>query len=385
MEVSGERNPVEMFVEHAEKRLSRMEVVLDELRQDPRDQTCLSELKSQFHNLAGTGGAYSFFEVSRHAQEGEALCNHILRRGGPCADSEGKTLRALVAQLRSSLSSEKTVALEAMLALFGSTVEVPSLKVVILEWFDETRKQWVQEVRNAGWPARGASTQEEFFREFKYAPDAVIASADELSRDGFQFLSRLRALDGGSQTVILLIGTLSQFADKVDALRMGADAYFEHQTEFSVVLERLQELLQKRQPRSGSILVVDDDTEQVAFLRAVLQLAGYQVHSCKDPRLFEQELTVARPDLIILDLMLPTIHGADLARYIRQHEIYRSVPIIVLSAVKSADLRAEATFCGGDVQLQKPVTAEVLLHTVSGALANARRRGTVTAIEVIVK
>jgi len=385
MEATAERNPVEMFVEHAEKRLARMEIVLDELRQDARDQACLGALKSQFHNLAGTGGAYSFFEVSRHAQEGETLCNQILRREGPVADVEQKTLRGLVAQLRSSLSTEKTVALEAMTALFGSTVEVPGLKVVVLEWFDETRKQWTQEVRNAGWPARGVSTQEEFFREFKHGPDAVIASADELAREGFQFLSRLRTLDGGDQTVVILIGTLTHFTDKVDAIRMGADAYFEHKTEFAVVIDRLQELLQKRQPKSGSILVVDDDAEQVAFLRAVLQLAGYQVHSCKDPRLFEQELLLAKPDLIILDLMLPSIQGADLARYIRQHETYRSVPIIILSAVKNANLRAEAALAGGDVQLQKPVTAEVLLHTVNGAIATARRRGTVTAIEVVVK
>lgn len=385
MDGTEERNPVELFVEHATKRLARMAIVLDELRQDGSDQERLGELKSQFHNLAGTGGAFGFHEVSRNAHSGEKLCAEIMRSGRLCGDADQNALRGIVDKVNSSLTNEKTLALDSVLALLGSTEEVPSLKVVVMEWFDETRKKWTQDVRNAGWPARGVSTQDEFFREFLYAPDAVIASADELSRDGFQFLKKLRLLEGGDQTVVLLVGTLTHFTDKVGAIRMGANAYFEHQTDFAVVLERLQELMQKRQPRHSNILVVDDDPEQVRFLRTVLQLAGYQVHSCKDPRLFEHELAAAKPDLIILDLMLPTIQGADLARYIRQHETYRAVPIIILSATKSADMRAEATLAGGDYSLQKPVTPEVLLHTVSGALETARRRSTMTAIEVVVK
>jgi DNA-binding response OmpR family regulator len=243
----------------------------------------------------------------------------------------------------------------------------------------------VQEVRSAGWPARGVSTQNEFFAEFENAPDALIASADELSRDGFQFLKKLRLLPGGEHTVVLLIGTLSNFGDKVTAIRLGANAYFEHQTDHQVVLDRLQELLQKRTPRGGSILIVDDDAEQVTFLRAVLQPAGYQVHSCKDPRLFEQELALAKPDIIILDLVMPKIQGTDLMRYIRQREGYRSVPVIILSGVTDDDLRAEASMAGSDVQLQKPVSAEVLLQTVAGCLEIASRRETVTAFDVVIK
>ena len=385
MEASEQRNPLEQFVENAHKRLERIDVVLAELRQDGNDQERVGELKSLFHNLAGTGGAYGFYDVSRQSRKGEVLCTDLMRAGRMFDENDQTTLRELVERLKRSLQSEQTVAMEAMAELMGTTTEVPSLSVAVLEWSDEPRNRWVNEVRNAGWPAKGVSTQNEFFAEFQNAPDAVIASADELSRDGFQFLKKLHLLPGGKNTVVILIGTLSNFADKVAAIRLGAHAYFEHQTEHQVVLDRLQELLQKRTPRAASVLIVDDDPEQVTFLRAVLQPAGYQVHSCKDPRLFEQELALAKPDLILLDLLMPKIQGTDLMRYIRQSEDYRSVPVIILSGVSDPDLRAEATMAGGDLQLQKPVSAEVLLRSVAGCLENASRRATVNAIEVVIK
>lgn len=385
MEGSDQRNPLEQFVENAHKRLQRIDVVLAELRQDGNAREQLGELASLFHNLAGTGGSYGFFEVSNHSRKGEALCNEILRHNRPATAQDLSTLRSLIEKINASLQNERAVALEALLERQGSTTEHPALSVVVLEWSDETREKWTSEVRKSGLPARGVSATDEFFASFQQAPDALIASADELSRTGFLFLKQLRMLPRGDKTVVILVGTLTDFHDKVSAIRQGADAYFEHKTDFSVVIDRLQELLQKRQPQGASILIVDDDPEQVTFLRAVLQPAGYHVHSCKDPRLFDQELALAKPELIIVDLMMPKITGTDLLRYVRQDETYRGVPIIVLSAVTNAAARSEASRAGGDVQLQKPVTAEVLLNTVAGCLESARRRGTVTAIEVLIK
>ena len=99
-------------------------------------------------------------------------------------------------------------------------------------------------------------------------------------------------------------------------------------------------------------------------------------------RYFAEEAALAKPDLIILDILMPAIMGTDLLRYIRQDAAYRTTPTIVLSGVLDDKLRASAALAGGDLHLQKPVTAEVLLSAVAGCLLNARRRESVTVIEV---
>jgi len=94
-------------------------------------------------------------------------------------------------------------------------------------------------------------------------------------------------------------------------------------------------------------------------------------------------VALAKPDLIILDILMPTILGTDLARYVRQDETYRTVPIIILTGLANDQARVEAALAGGDLHLQKPVNATVLLNAVAGCLISARRRGTVTPIEVM--
>ena len=234
----------------------------------------------------------------------------------------------------------------------------------------------------AGLPARGVSTEQELLSS-PHPIDAVILDAGPVARNGFQLIKRLRSRVGGDQTAILLTGALPSFGDKVDAIRHGADAYFEQTADFSAVETRLQELIERRRRRSGNILIVDDDPDQVTWMRAILAGAGYQVYSCKDPRFFEQELALAKPDLILLDILMPNILGTDLARYIRQDEVYRAVPIIILTSVTNDQVRVDAALAGGDLHLQKPAPARVLLTAVAGCLESARRRGTVTPIEVV--
>lgn len=374
MDDAEQRYLLDFFIEHAEKRLRRMDMVLVELRQDGGDAERLDELMSMFHNLAGTGGAYGFPAASSCGQKGEALCIELMSGEQPVSEEQLTTLRGYIDEIARCLRDERAEALATLSALATPTVDAPPVQVAVLEWLDEPRQAWVAELQAAGWPAEGVSTPQEFFERFASAPVALITAAEELARSDFQFLSRVRALPGGHRTAILLVGTLADLETKVRALRMGADACFSYQTDRAIILARLEELLERRRPSGANILVTDDDPEHVSFLRAVLQPAGYHVSTCKDPRHFEHELQLARPDLLVLDLAMPTLSGTDLVRFVRQEERHRSVPIIILSAVAHAEVLADAVLAGADVLLGKPVSPEALLKAVAGCLENVRRR-----------
>lgn len=95
----------------------------------------------------------------------------------------------------------------------------------------------------------------------------------------------------------------------------------------------------------AKILIVDDDLDIVEAMRVVLAQKGYEVIVAADGvegiNKFKQE----KPDLIILDVMMPNMDGFEVSRRIRKEETGKSVPIIMLTAIKDKmglDFKKEA-------------------------------------------
>ena len=85
------------------------------------------------------------------------------------------------------------------------------------------------------------------------------------------------------------------------------------------------------------ILVVDDDRDIVQVLRGYLEQSGYQVLEANDGETGLHMLRRERPDLVILDLMLPGRDGMSITRLVREDKTLAATPIIMLTA------RVEAT------------------------------------------
>ena len=80
------------------------------------------------------------------------------------------------------------------------------------------------------------------------------------------------------------------------------------------------------------ILVVDDQQANIDLLRRVLERAGYrQIECLTDPRLVEDALERFRPDIILLDLLMPKLSGLDVLRALKADATTRGLPVLVLS------------------------------------------------------
>jgi DNA-binding response OmpR family regulator len=368
------------FVKSADQRLARIGLLLCEIRQDREDASVLEELHSMFHNLAGTGGACGYPRLASRSRYAETLCEQLRRRGHGPKEEELRTFLDTLAALKCLLKIEEPAGEESSAML--KRPKARTQRVAVLEWIDPARRACVEAMALGGLMATGVSSGEELFALMQREPiDGIVADADLLARDQFKLLRELRARPG-RRPVIVLFGTLSVFADKMMALCYGADAYVEHSAGPAQLTQRLKELLKVSDPVNANVMVVEDDPVQTALLRAILQPSGYQVTSCKDPRYFEHELNVSRPDVLILDLMLPGgFFGSDLARYVRQHPVYQDVPIIFLSGCNHKQMHAAAAQ-SASMHLQKPVTPEILLRAVSGCLRGMRRLAAVRTSSV---
>jgi two-component system, OmpR family, KDP operon response regulator KdpE len=116
------------------------------------------------------------------------------------------------------------------------------------------------------------------------------------------------------------------------------------------------------------ILVVDDEPNIIATLRVLLARSGYDVATAATGRGALDSIERDPPDVIVLDLGLPDMQGADVCRIIRED---RSIPIIVLSARGAESDKVLALDAGADDYVTKPFGAEELLARIRVALRRA--------------
>ena len=109
------------------------------------------------------------------------------------------------------------------------------------------------------------------------------------------------------------------------------------------------------------ILVVDDDLAVLKFVRANLQAAGYEVLTGLDGAEALQVIEKELPDLIILDIMMPTIDGFEVCRQIRE---WSQVPIVMLSARGDEEDKVKCLDLGADDYLTKPFGVQELMARV---------------------
>jgi DNA-binding response OmpR family regulator len=117
------------------------------------------------------------------------------------------------------------------------------------------------------------------------------------------------------------------------------------------------------------ILVVDDEPKVARLARDYLEKNGFRVITCGDG---QSALTIARrekPDLVILDLMLPTIDGREVCRLLRRES---DVPIIMLTALSEEIDQVTGLEIGADDYITKPFSVRALVARVRALLRRTR-------------
>jgi len=119
---------------------------------------------------------------------------------------------------------------------------------------------------------------------------------------------------------------------------------------------------------SFKILCVEDSRETQRMLTFLLTKAGYEVITADDGRHGIEKAKAWRPALILVDMMMPGITGAEVIRRLRADPVNRNVPMLVLSAYDDAALVEEARAAGADGYLTKTISAQELIQVIDDYL-----------------
>ena len=112
------------------------------------------------------------------------------------------------------------------------------------------------------------------------------------------------------------------------------------------------------------ILVVEDYADSRTLLSSLLRAKGYKVVEARDGKEGLRQANRVTPDLILMDLALPEMDGVAATRYLRERHTLAHIPIFVMSAYATADVKQDAMEAGCAEVFAKPLEIETLLGKI---------------------
>ncbi|MBD1909001.1 MULTISPECIES: response regulator [unclassified Leptolyngbya] len=200
-------------------------------------------------------------------------------------------------------------------------------------------------------------------------PDLILINlATHLDQ---QFLSNLTTQ---FPSIPLLVLTEQNDLDsRVMLSRLGIQRYL-HKPTVSVaqIFEAIAQSLIRSTADAGQVLIVDDDPVVLVGLQKILQPWGLKVTTLQDPAQFWEQLMATQPDLLLLDLEMPTFSGIDLCHVVRQDPQWGDLPILVVTAHTDTESLQQVFAAGADDFIRKPVFEPELITRVMSRINRSR-------------
>ncbi|MCK5580245.1 MAG: response regulator [Candidatus Omnitrophica bacterium] len=233
-------------------------------------------------------------------------------------------------------------------------------------------------------------------REVK--PAVVVLDVMMPGMDGFEFCKMAKEDETIKDIPIILLTAKVTTADKVEGFNLGADDYIVKPFDNEELIARMQALLRRAQPgmaeqtekkpvskvyelkqdeekfkkepkgNGETILVIDDEPINIEVLDSRLKLNNYNVISAPDGVEGLQLATEKKPDLIILDLMMPRMSGYEFCKEIRKNDMLKDIPLIMLTGKDTLIDKIYGYNMGADDYMTKPVNKIDLLIRVYALL-----------------
>ena len=131
-----------------------------------------------------------------------------------------------------------------------------------------------------------------------------------------------------------------------------------------------------------SLLIIEDEDTLLELLKTGLQYEGYNVKIAKNANQGLNIFFENKPELIILDIMLPDIDGFTVCRQIRNHDA--NIPIIMLTAKDAVKDKVEALNIGANDYLTKPFAFDELVARIKVQIRNGKTQTNILQIEDLV-
>lgn len=201
-------------------------------------------------------------------------------------------------------------------------------------------------------------------------PDVITLDVLMPTMDGWTVLGSLREDPVVADIPVIVMTILD---DRNLGFSLGAADFINK----PINQPQLQKVMRKHVPKAdrGSVLIVEDDAATRELSRRVLSRDGWQVFEAENGRVALDRLPEAKPDLILLDLMMPVMDGFELLDKLRYSEEWREIPVVVMTAKHLTEEDRDRLRGGIEQLVQKAEEGvESFLPSLTKAVASAARK-----------
>jgi CheY-like chemotaxis protein len=116
--------------------------------------------------------------------------------------------------------------------------------------------------------------------------------------------------------------------------------------------------------KNKKILFIEDEYDQIMVLKMRLEANGFEVVYAQDGIEGLQKVSSEKPDVVLLDLILPNMDGFEICRRLKSSALTSDIPVIIISAVGIKDIEQKCIAHGADDYITKPYDSALLLNKI---------------------
>lgn len=326
------------------------------------DTDVAQEFYRAVHSLCGSSGTHGAAGIAKHARELEQAILAVIYAGRNPTPKEVELVELLLRRADKSVSNWVTQVRKEVDLRRGDS---PSARPVSIFILDEPyfSAPLTVDLAKRGYQVRGFENIDDLLDEVRQQPpQLVIADLGLLSGSA----GKLASLS--SRLSLIVLSSETSMEVRLSSARAGVFRFFQKPVGLSVLEKAVEHAVYLETHSSYRVLIVDDD-ESISGLHAqILENAGVQTRTQKDPLRGIEVMQEFQPDLVLMDVHMPGCSGPELAAVIGQDARFAGVPILFLSADANIELALSELNLAGEDYLAKPVDPQWLVASVKARI-----------------
>ena len=339
------------------------------------DETLRQQGQREAHTLVGSLGSFGLSEASRLSREIEQMFQTQERFNQVQKEHLSKLIVALRQAIDVPLVSVESLKTLPAKSLPQSLTITQKPRMLVVDDDLALALALSSEANAQGIQAEAATTLSQARNAIAQArPDVVLLDLcfSDSVENGFELLAELTAYQPPIPVVVFT--AKENFADRVKVARLGGRGFLQKPVSPVEVIDAIARVLQQSSTPEAKLLIVDDDSQLLDFLRTLLEPWAFKLTLLDDPKQFWTTLEQSAPDLLILDVDMPELSGIDLCQVVRNDPRWSDLPVLFLSAYIDAQTVHQVFTAGADDYVNKPIVGPELVARVLNRLDRTKIR-----------
>lgn len=362
----------QVYIAKLPSKLAEIETAKLRFQTDPSDRENFILLHRLLHTMAGSAGTFGFPEMGEVARALESRIKEYI--AGKIWDAD--QIKDFCAQIDRYLVDTKLIYESASIAktemaemsgLSAESSSSPERKLIL--WLDsevDENKDSVQILEQFGFQIQRMQQLADLESAIRTTQPVLLIIDVGFREPAFAGIDEvLRLKNHLHLPPVLFTSQINSFECRLRAVRADGKAFFLKPIDVLALTERIEEILDRSNPRHFRIMIIDDDVDLAQYYSRVLQGAGMITKVLNDPEFVLEEMANFRPELLLMDVYMPDCDGVELSTVIRQDSSYLDVPIVFLSSEHNLQKQIAAVKVGADDFLSKPISPELLVSSLS--------------------